>query len=103
MKSIRIGKDIAMTWTVTTNGEAISLEGRDLKLIMTEPKGSTIELPFTTSGNTVSMTYFGTAQKNCGTYSLTLWENYGKSGQTAVDKTKAFRLVPNTDLEREDE
>ena len=45
MESKRIHKDIRMTWPILTNGEAISLAGRDLKLIIIDPKGGETELP----------------------------------------------------------
>lgn len=45
MESKRIHKDIRMTWPILTNGEAVSLEGRDLKLILIDPKGNETELP----------------------------------------------------------
>lgn len=105
MKSIRIGKDIAMTWAITTNGEPLSLVGRDLALCITTPKGGQIDTEFTIGGennNELHFTYEGRKHQYTGTYSLTLWENYGKVGQTVVDKMNAFRLVANTDLERDE-
>jgi len=95
----RIGKDLTFDWTITTNGQPLSLEGRDLTIILSNPGGDRIVLPFTCNGNTVSFRYYGKDQKRLGVYSLTLWENYGNVGQTAVDKVKAFELVANTDLE----
>lgn len=102
MESKRIHKDIRMTWPILTNGEAVSLEGRDLKLILIDPKGNETELPFTYEGNVLTATFYGKDHRYCGTYGLTLWENYGKTGMTAVDKTRAVRLVPNTELEHKD-
>lgn len=100
MKKIRIGKDITARWKITTNGEAASLAGRDLTLYMREPNGKGRTLDFSVEGgNVVVFTYHGIEQKNLGVYSLTLWENKGKIGQTAVDQTKAFQLVANTDEE----
>lgn len=105
MKSIRIGKDIAMTWVITTNGEPLSLVGRDLALCLSTPKGGHIDTEFSIGGennNELHFTYEGRKHQYCGNYSLTLWENYGKVGQTVVDKMNAFRLVANTDLERDE-
>ena len=96
MKSIRIGKDISVRWAILTNGQPISLEGRDLKLVLTNPLKRTTEPDFTVSGNEVSATIQGTEQKYLGSYSLTLWENYGKQRQTAIDACEAFRLVATT-------
>lgn len=97
MRKIRIGKDIHFTWQILTNGEPIPLDGRDLRLILKNPLRTNIELPFSISqGNRLKFTYYGTDHTNLGVYSLTLWENYGKDGQTAVDMCEAFRLVATT-------
>ena len=37
MRKFRIGKDISFRWTILTNGEGVPLEGRDLRLAMTDP------------------------------------------------------------------
>lgn len=105
MESKRIGKDLRLLWRdIKTNGEFVSLNGRDLKLIMTDPKGGQIEMPLTVVDDyNIESHFYGKDHKYCGTHSLTIWENYGNIGQTALDKTKAFRLVPNTELETSDE
>lgn len=103
MKSIRIGKDIQMEWTILTNGEPLSLEGRDIFVQLIDPRGKVREMEFEVSGNTLSFSYPGTEQKYTGIYRLTVWENHGKARQTVYDNTKAFRLVPTTDLEKKDE
>lgn len=96
MKKIRIGKDIHITWEITTNGEPRSLEGRDLKLILITPLRNNIVMKFSVDGNTIACDYHGAEQKYLGIYMLTLWENYGKSDQTAVDACNAFQLVATT-------
>lgn len=96
MKKIRIGKDIHITWEITTNGEPRSLEGRDLKLILITPLRNNIGMKFSVDGNTIACDYHGAEQKYLGIYMLTLWENYGKLDQTAVDACNAFQLVATT-------
>lgn len=96
MKRIRINKDISIRWTILTNGESVSLVGRDLKLVLTDPIRRTTDMEFTVEGNTVTTLYKGTQHKCLGDYTLTLWENYGKDGQTAADACNAFTLVPTT-------
>lgn len=96
MKKIRIGKDIHITWGITTNGEPRSLEGRDLKLILITPLRNNIGMKFSVDGNTIACDYHGAEQKYLGIYMLTLWENYGKLDQTAVDACNAFQLVATT-------
>lgn len=105
MESKRIGKDLRLIWRdIKTNGEFVSLNGRDLKLIMTDPKGCQIEMPLTVVDDyNVESHFYGTDHKHLGNYKLTLWENYGKRGQTALDRTMAFRLVASTELERSDD
>lgn len=96
MKKIRIGKDISVRWPILTNGTPESLDGRALKLFIKSQYNVAQELDFTTEDNVVVFTFPGTAQQMLGTYKLTLWENYGKDGQTAVDCCEAFTLVPCT-------
>lgn len=99
MKKIRIGKDIHITWEILTNGEPQTLEGRELKLVLTNPLRQMVDVPFSVSENVIEASIYGKSQKHLGIYSLTLWENYGLIGQTAVDACKAFQLVPYTCME----
>ena len=101
MKHIRIGKDIRLQWTITTDGAAVPLEGRDLTLELKSPIGKVIILPYRLDGNILTMTYYGYEQTVVGEYSLTLWENKGKPGQNVVDAIRAFKLV-RTSPEEED-
>lgn len=97
MRNIRIGKDIRISWTVLTEGRPLPLAGRDLSLELSDPLGRRSELGFTVSGTCVLSALFpGTGQSTLGRYGLTLWENRGKAGQTAVDAADAFRLVRTT-------
>lgn len=103
MKKIRIGKDIVIRWTILTNGEAQSLEGRDLSILLTSPLGMKEPMDFEINGNVLNLTFKGTLQKCTGVYKLTLWENFGKDGQTAVDHCNPFALVPNTCCEEDED
>ena len=93
MKRIRIGKDICIRWDITTDGAAIPLEGRDLRVEIKSPFRVVSNIPFRVDGNTIIITYYGKEQKWVGEYSVTLWENKGKQGQNVVDAIKAFELV----------
>lgn len=100
MYKIRFGKDIEFRWTITTNGENTSLEGRDLKVVICAANNGKQYVPrFVCEGNVVSFVFYGKDHFAYGVYHVTLWENYGKVGQTVVDKMDAFVLVHNTDLE----
>lgn len=99
MNNIRIGKDIAISWTITTNGVEESLAGRDLRLVIRTPMRERVEMEFSIQGannNEVYAVFRGVDQKVTGIYSLTLWENFGKDGQTVVDYCDAFALVGTT-------
>ena len=99
MKRIRIGKDIAIRWTVLTNGEAKSLHGRKLKLMLHHSFMPEQEIQFSidqTEDNKIVAIFRGVNHKTTGEYRLTLWENYGLDGQTAVDYCNAFELVNTT-------
>lgn len=99
MKSIRIGKDIEVRWPILTNGEEITLEGRDLTLFVRLPTWAEAQTSFTSEGNVAKFVIPGNEQKVTGEYSFTMWENYGKDGQTAVDYCQAFQLVDTTCME----
>jgi len=96
LQKIRIGKDIYIEWFILSNGYPFSLEGKELKLEMTNPAMKKTVLPINVSNNIVRARYSAKEQKYTGIYSLTLWENFGKFGQTCIDNCKAFQLVSRT-------
>lgn len=96
MKKIRIGKDFTLEWPILTNGDPVPLEGRDLLLELHSPYGSVRQIPFEVKGIDVLARIEPNMQAATGVYSLTLWENYGKDGQTVVDSCDGFQLVDNT-------
>lgn len=96
---IRIGKDIVIQWAILTNGEPISLEGRNLKLVLSTPLRQKINLDFEVAGNEITALYKGLEHKVLGSYTLTLWENYSEDGQSALDYCNAFTLVPLSCME----
>lgn len=103
MKRIRIGKDMFCTWTILTNGSPTSLDGRILRIEVKAPDGSlSVIEDYETEGNKIMFTFGHDIQRMLGVYGLTLWENYGALGQTAVDKCKAFELVDSTEKERDE-
>lgn len=99
MKSIRIGKDIKVSWPILTNGQEIALKGRDLSLFVKLPTWAEKHVEFTSEGNIATFVIPGVEQEVIGVYSFTMWENYGKGGQTAVDCCRAFQLVDTTCME----
>ena len=89
-----IGVTRTFKWTITTGGEDVSLEGRNLTLQLMEPRGSVVELPFSTTSNMVTFTWQGEDQTKIGCYSLILWENYGEEAQRRVDIHNFVELMP---------
>lgn len=100
MKSIRIGKDINLAWTITIDGVSRDLAGLDLSLYLHhDESGVRKQVEFTTSFDTLRFTFAGTEQRKIGVYRATIWLNKGKSGQAVLDDSTAFRLVPRTEME----
>ena len=95
----RIGKDIRVKWRILTNGKELPLHGRDLRLEVVNRFGRK-EWEFTIEDeNVVVFTLPGRVQRYLGEYTFTLWENFGKAGQTAVDSCGGIELVPTTCME----
>lgn len=99
MIKIRKGKDIIFRWAILTNGEALALSGRDLTLEIITPYGRRMNMEYETDGNALVFKFRGTKQTMLGVHGITLWENKGKEGQTAVDISNAFKLVRTTEEE----
>lgn len=98
MKKIRIEKDITVRWSgILTNGEPVSLEGRDLKLYLVNPLGSSKEVTdFNVTDNNIQFLFRASEQKNMGIYKLKIYENYSQQGQTVLDQCEGFCLVSST-------
>ena len=104
MKSIRIGNDIAVTWSLYKEGQPYSLEGMAVRLYLNHALGRSEIGSFKVSGNVVAWTFEGKDQKHTGRYSLELVVNEGESGMMSVDKIDFVRLTPVTPCcEDEDE
>lgn len=99
---IRIGKDICLRWTILTNGAETALDGRDLKLYLSDYTRRRVEVPFESSGNTAIITLRAAQLTRLGEYILTLVENEGQEGQTIVDAKPAFTLVEYSTEEDDD-
>ena len=96
----RIKKNLGIVIHVLTNGEAISLEGRDISVERVDPYGHRafvegIEM----QDNRIAFTFRASEQNKLGVWKFIVWENYGKDGQTVVDRERALQLVASTDLE----
>lgn len=103
-KKIRIGKDIAIRWHITLpEGNNELLSDMDLSIAMKDPKGLPIAIKdYDVVDNDLLIGLKGTTFAWLGNYTLTLWKNKGKDGQTVVDAVNAFTLVNSTDKEADD-
>ena len=72
MRRIKIYNDITVRWTITTNGAAESLEGRNLSIILRNYISKCIINEYSVSGNTITFVYPGTAQRALGEYIVEL-------------------------------
>lgn len=99
---IRIHKDIAVRWTIRTNGEDMPLAGRDISVMLTDPyDGKTKMAIGVVDANVVVFTWYGKDQKHLGKYILTAVENAGKEGSTCLDAVDFVTLVRYTSEEDE--
>lgn len=96
METIRIGNDISVQWTILHDNVPEPLEGRDLKVILSNSFEKIEIKDFLLVGNVIRFSYHGKDQIHCGVYTLTLFENYKKDGMMAVDACEAFRLIPRS-------
>lgn len=97
MKTIRIGNDITIQWTVRFEQEGRALSDYALTLLLkNRGTGSKIEIPaseYTLNGDTIAWTYRGAEQKKLGTYALELVGKDDNGGMFTIDSCQAFRLT----------
>ena len=75
METIRIGNDISVQWTILHDNVPERLEGRDLKVILSNSFEKIEIKDFLLVGNVIRFSYHGKDQVHCGVYTLTLYEN----------------------------
>lgn len=93
MKKIRIGNDLAVTWSLKRNGEPFNLKGLPLKLYLKNMYDKKEVTDFTVRENVIRWTFFGKDQKNTGEHSLELVAHDGEKGMITVDACDFVRLV----------
>ena len=99
MKKIRIGKEFSVRWGLILNGLPAELDKMDVKVVLTSPFGNKKELSYTADRNILVIPVGRNVQPMTGAYSLSLWINKDKDGQTVIDCSPAFCLVASTDEE----
>lgn len=89
----RIGNTLVFQFELKTNGESVTLDGRDIKLLLRDPRGVTSSLNYRVAdGNVIFARFEGKDQKVVGKYSIVVWENKGKTDQAVFDFS-AIELV----------
>lgn len=95
MRKIRIGNDIQVSWEVKTNGEAVSLEGRQLKLFVRSAYQKQEITNFSVSGCVITFTYTASMQKSTGARAIELVDTtVGQSRSLCADQ--AFVIVAHS-------
>lgn len=89
-------------WSILSGGTPEPLTGRDLTLEISSGNRVRATLPFVADGNVAEAVFQGTDQRYVGPYTVTMWENLGKEGQTVVDRCDAFCLVSRSCEEAKD-
>lgn len=102
MRLFRIGKTLKIRWSILSVGTPEPLTGRDLTLEISSGNRVRATLPFVADGNVAEAVFQGTDQRYVGPYTVTMWENLGKEGQTVVDRCDAFCLVSRSCEEAKD-
>lgn len=102
MRLFRIGKTLKIRWSILSGGTPEPLTGRDLTLEISSGNRVRATLPFVADGNVAEAVFQGTDQRYVGPYTVTMWENLGKEGQTVVDRCDAFCLVSRSCEEAKD-
>lgn len=101
MKRFRIGNDISISWKVRKNRLPADLDGKEIRLYYTHPRGREEITVFTVDGDMISFVFDGLSQSVLGRYTITADIRYSSGSRYLIqDKTNVFELVGRT--ERED-
>lgn len=96
MKSIRIGNDINIEWSIFRDGTPYVLEELDLSLYLKNIFGRERIEDYAISGNKVMWTFHGKDQEHIGKYTLELVINEQKPGMATTDYVDFVYLTPKT-------
>lgn len=100
MKRFRIGNDISIIWEVKKNKLPADLEGKEISLYYSHPRGREKVADFVVDGNNLSFTFDGMSQSVLGPYTITADIRYSSGSRYLIqDKTNAFELVSRSEKE----
>jgi hypothetical protein len=92
MKTIRLGNDISIQWTITRFGEPEVFEGKNVSVELIDKIGNVQVFDYTIEDNVISGTFYGKDQMTNGTYRLLLVENAGEEYMVTLDYIDCFCL-----------
>lgn len=103
MRKVRIGNDINVRWEVKTYGQAVSLEGKTLKLYVRSAYRKEEITTFTVEGCVVSFTYPASMQRMTGARAVILEDATEGAPRRTVCADQAFTLVAHSCEESDDD
>ena len=103
MRKVRIGNDIYVRWEVKTDGQAVSLEGKALKLYVRSAYRKEEITTFTVEGCVVSFTYPASMQRLTGARAVILKDATEGAPRRTVCADQAFTLVAHSCEENDDD
>lgn len=103
MRKVRIGNDINVRWEVKTDGQAVSLEGKALKLYVRSAYRKEEITTFTVEGCVVSFTYPASMQRITGARAVILEDATKGAPRRTVCADQAFTLVAHSCEESDDD
>ena len=92
MKTIRIGNDISVMWTITRFGEPEIFDGKNVSVKLIDKLGNDQVFDYIIHENVISGTFYGKDQITNGTYRLLLVENAGEDYMVTLDYIDCFCL-----------
>lgn len=103
MRKVRIGNDINVRWEVKTDGKAVSLEGKALKLYVRSAYRKEEITTFTVEGCVVNFTYPASMQRMTGARAVILEDATEGAPRRTVCADQAFTLVAHSCEESDDD
>ena len=103
MRKVRIGNDINVRWEVKTDGQAVSLEGKALKLYVRSAYRKEEITTFTVEGCVVNFTYPASMQRMTGARAVILVDATEGAPRRTVCADQAFTLVAHSCEESDDD
>lgn len=103
MRKVRIGNDINVRWEVKTDGQAVSLEGRALKLYVRSAYKKEEITSFSVSGCVISFVYPASVQRMTGARAVILEDATEGAPHRTICADQAFILVAHSCEESDDD